>query len=106
MKRQCRMRNKIKQERREEVRLSWRSQKDRREIRSVMMSWKPGTERTSMMGWGVLSSVSDKMGSEVFSTWSNPIHSLQVCSIERLLLKYKRLQDSWPPEKNSIRSHR
>ena len=97
------MRNKIKQERREEVSLSQRSQKDRREVRSVMMSWKPGMERISMIGWDVLSGVSDKMGSEVFSIWSNPVHSFQVCSIERLLLKHERLLDSWPPEeKNSI----
>lgn len=58
------MRNKIKQERREEVSLSQRSQKDRREVRSVMMSWKPGMERISMIGWDVLSGVSDKMGSQ------------------------------------------
>ena len=73
LKRQCRMRNKIKRKRREEVSLSWRSQKDRREVRSVMMQWKPGTERISVIGWGVLSGVSDKMGNKMFSIWSNPI---------------------------------
>ena len=76
------MRNKIKQERREEVSLSQRSQKDRREVRSVMMSWKPGMERISMIGWDVLSGVSDKIGVKC-----SPYGQIQYTVFRSVLLK-------------------
>lgn len=83
VRRQRRMRNKVKQERSEEVRLSWRSQRNRKEIRTVMVSWKQRTARISRMGWAVLSGVSeraDKMRSEVLSIWSYPMDSFQAYS--------------------------